>query len=116
MNEKQKLFCKYYIENKNVEIAAKNAGYTLKTALKLLKNEKIKNYIENNNIAKSDEVIECLTRIMRGYDENSSKDISVKEKLKAAELLGKMYSIFSPKQEKQNDDTVYILGDDFIKE
>ncbi|WP_250278878.1 terminase small subunit [[Clostridium] colinum] len=130
MNEKQKLFCEYYIETSDVKIAAKKAGYMEKTGIKLLKNEKIKTYIEqstkesnteNKNIAKSNEIIECLTKIMRGeendnLDNKSSKGISVKEKLKAAELLGKMYSIFSPKQEKCEEQTVYILGDNLIEE
>ncbi len=124
MNEKQKLFCRYYIETNDEKLSAINAGYMEQTGAKLLKNEKIKKYIDensNNNVAKSNEIIECLTRIMRGEEysfenEKSTKGVSIRERLKAAELLGKMYSIFSPKQEQTNEEPIYILGNDFIKE
>ena len=125
MNEKQKLFCKYYSENEDIIFASKKVGYKLDTAKRLLKKEEIKSYIQkiisNKNIAKENEIIECLTKIMRGEedlsnDEKSTNAISVKEKLKAAELLGKMYSVFSPKQEKLNDEPIYIIGNDLIEE
>lgn len=124
MNKKQELFCKYYIETNDVKKASAKVGYKEQTGRKLLKNEEIKKYIEKNisiNIAKEDEIIKCLTQIMRGEDsliddEKIKKGISVKERLKAAELLGKMYAIFSPKQEKINEEPIYILGDDFIED
>lgn len=125
LNEKQKLFCEHYVQTNDVKIAAKNAGYMEQTGARLLKNEKIKKYIEeilaDRNVAKSNEIIECLTKIMRGEEnsfenEKSIKGVSVREKLKAAELLGKMYSIFSPKQEKIDEEHIYILGNDLIKE
>ena len=123
MNNKQKLFCKYYIETQDVKIATQKCGYKEKTGIKLLKDEKIKNYIESNikesKVAKSDEIIECLTKIMRGEDfeqKTNSSYISVKERLKAAELLGKFYSIFSSKQNIDNDKAVFIIGSDLISD
>lgn len=124
MNNKQKLFCKYYIETQDIKVATKKCGYKESTGIKLLKDEKIKNYIEenikNNKVANSDEIIECLTKIMRAKgdsdDDTSLKGISVRERLKAAELLGKIYSIFSPKQESNKDESVFIVGSDLIKE
>ncbi|WP_317367725.1 terminase small subunit [uncultured Tyzzerella sp.] len=123
MNNKQKLFCKYYIETQDIKIATKKCGYKESTGIKLLKNELIKKYIEenirNNKVADSDEIMECLTKIMRGQENNddvSLKGISVKERLKAAELLGKVYSIFSPKQEIDKDESIFIVGSDLIKE
>ena len=88
------------------------------------KNQEIKKYIEENKknikIAKSDEVIECLTRIMRGEEYENKKSlqsISIKERLKAAELLGKVYSIFSPKQDNNDkENKIFILGNDLIEE
>lgn len=70
-------------------------------------------------IAKSDEVMMCLSNIMRGDDEiaeTSSKEITISEKLRAAELLGKAYSIFSTKPEVQKNSTVIILGSDQIED
>ena len=124
MNNKQKLFCKYYIETQDIKIATEKSGYKEKTGIKLLKDEKIKKYIEkniqDNKVAKSDEIIECLTKIMRGEelsDEDTSlKAISVKERLKAAELLGKFYSIFSSKQDNDKNKSVFIVGSDLIRD
>ena len=124
MNKKQLLFCKYYIETDNLKIATEKSGYKEKTGEKLLQNPEIKKYIENNKknikIAKSDEVIECLTRIMRGEEYENKKSlqsISIKERLKAAELLGKVYSIFSPKQDNNDkENKIFILGNDLIEE
>ncbi len=125
MNEKQKMFCKYYLKTKDVKLASQNVGYTEQTGKKLLKNEKIKQYIENilqnKKIAKSDEIIECLTKIMRGEDsennnDNTLKGISVRERLKAAELLGKVYAIFSPKTENTENEPIIILGNESIQE
>lgn len=123
MNQKQKAFCDYYIQVNDVNLACKKVGYTKNTGERLLKKEEIKNYIKDNtynkNVAKSNEVIECLTKIMRGEEESfddKAKGVSVREKLKAAELLGKMYAIFSPKEEKTEDKPILIFGNDFIKE
>ncbi len=124
MNNKQKLFCKYYIETQDIKIATEKSGYKEKTGIKLLNDENIKKYIEkniqDNKVAKSDEIIECLTKIMRGEelsDEDTSlKGISVKERLKAAELLGKFYSIFSSKQDNDKNKSVFIVGSDLIRD
>lgn len=128
MNKKQLLFCKHYIETEDVKIATKKAGYKENSGYRLLKNEEIKNYIKNNinnkndenenKVAKSDEIIQCLTTIMRGEENDnvSLKGISVRERLKAAELLGKVYSIFSKKQDDENDKPIFILGDNFLKD
>ena len=119
------MFCKYYLKTKDVKLASQNVGYTEQTGKKLLKNEKIKQYIENilqnKKIAKSDEIIECLTKIMRGEDsennnDNTLKGISVRERLKAAELLGKVYAIFSPKTENTENEPIIILGNESIQE
>lgn len=125
MNKKQLLFCKHYIETEDVKIATQKAGYKETTGYRLLKNEEIKSYIKNNKnskndnkVAKSDEIIQCLTTIMRGEENDnvSLKGISVRERLKAAELLGKVYSIFSKKQEDDNDKPIFILGDNLLKD
>ena len=119
------MFCKEYLKTKDVKLASKNVGYTEQTGKKLLKNEKIKQYIENilknKKIAKSDEIIECLTKIMRGEDSQNNdnetlKGISVKERLKAAELLGKVYAIFSSKPENTEYEPIIILGNESIQE
>lgn len=73
-----------------------------------------KSDVKNKNFATSREVIQCLTDIMRG--EEICVDKFIKEKLKAAELLGKIHDIFLPNQNAQEDDRVIIIGSDNIKE
>lgn len=88
-------------------------------ASKLLRNTNIQNYIKeklenkhNEKIASVDEVLEYLTAVMRGeYDEEVvvvegigdgeseartiEKKVGAKERIKAAELLGKRYALFT---------------------
>lgn len=122
MNKKQKFFCEEYVITNDFKKASENAGYSLKTTNKLLKDEKISSYIKElkskNNMAKSQEVIDCLTEIMRGkvLEEGKSKAITIKERLKAAELLGKVYAIFGQKQDISNDEPVFIVGSEEIKD
>ncbi len=122
LTAKQKRFCEEYIVDCNATQAAIRAGYKEKyahtNANKLLQKTTLKNYIDellekvkNNNIADATEVMEYLTSVVRG---KSSSEIVVvegtgdgcsvartmqkqpdeKEKLKAAELLGKRYGLF----------------------
>ena len=77
MSEKQKAFCDYYIESLNLTDAAKKAGYSEKTARSMgsenLTKPDIKEYIElrlaqmeEKRVATASEVLEYLTRVMRG--------------------------------------------------
>ena len=122
LTAKQRRFCEEYIVDCNATQAAIRAGYKEKyahtNANKLLQNTTLKQYIDellekirNNNIADATEVMEYLTSVVRG---KSSSEIVVvegvgdgcsvartmqkkpdeKEKLKAAELLGKRYCLF----------------------
>lgn len=122
MTEKQKRFCLEYLIDANATQAAIRAGYSKKTAYsqgeRLLRNVEIQNYIqeqmkelESNTIASAEEVIKYLTSVLRGESQSeivvvegdgdgssSAKKIQKapdeKEKLKAAELLGKRYGLF----------------------
>lgn len=127
MNKKQKLFCDEYLIDVNATQAAIRAGYSEKTAYSIgvenLKKPELKEYIDNKMkekedilIAKQDEVLKYLTSVLRG--ESSSEEIviegtgdgcsearkikkapSEKDRLRAAELLGKRYSLFTDKVE-----------------
>ncbi|MBB6696260.1 terminase small subunit [Clostridium algidicarnis] len=127
LTPKQKAFCDYYIETGNATEAAVRAGYSKKTA-RFIGNENltkpnIKFYIdgrmgsiEDERIAKADEVLKHLTSAMRGEIEEDvvvvegegegcssarviRKEIGAKDRIKAAELLGKRYSLFTDKVE-----------------
>ena len=140
MKEKQKRFCEEYLVDCNATQAAIRTGYSEKTARaigqRLLTNVDIKKYIEqqlqklkNEKIADAQEVLEYLTAVMRGEQKEQvalltgegvqklvQKDISAKDRLKAAELIGKRYALFTEKVELQGETTVQIVDDIPISE
>ena len=110
LTPKQKIFCNEYIKDFNSKSAAVRAGYDAKKAEfyanQNLNKLEVRNYIDlilnqkniqiknsKNDIANADEVMKYLTDIMRG--DGSFDDVSSRERIKAAELLGKRYSLFS---------------------
>lgn len=125
LTEKQKRFCDYYIETGNATEAAIRAGYSEKTARFIgaenLTKPNIKNYIDNKlkemedkRIAKAEEVLKYLTSVMRGEETEEvvvveglgegmssattiKKQVGARERIKAAELLGKRYALFTEK-------------------
>ena len=118
MNARQKRFCDEYLIDCNATQAAIRAGYSPKTAKqigqRMLTNVDLKAYIDeqlerihNEKTADAQEVLEYLTAVMRGQHteqtlqligEKNKKiadiDVSAKERLKAAELIGKRYGMF----------------------
>ncbi len=134
MTAKQKRFCNEYLIDCNATQAAIRAGYSAKTAYsvgqRMLKNVEVKKYIDeqfeklkNDNIADTQEIMEYLTSVMRGeqkeqvplmYNDKQileEKSASIKERLKAAELLGKRYSLFTEKMELETAASVKIMDD-----
>ena len=135
MTEKQKHFCIEYLIDLNATQAAIRAGYSKKTAKVIgqenLTKPDIKKYIEqqlkqikNEKIADVQEVLEYLTAVMRGEQKEQvalftgegmqklvQKDVSAKDRLKAAELIGKRYALFTEKVELQGETTVQIVDD-----
>lgn len=129
MTNKQKRFADEYLVDLNATQAAIRAGYSEKTAKsqgqRMLTNVDIKNYIEEQlkqmhteRTADAQEVIEYLTSVLRGESEgeelvtelcgdgiskavNVKKGPSEKDKLRAAELLGKRFGIFTDKVENK---------------
>lgn len=145
LTAKQRRFCEEYIIDCNATQAAIRAGYKEKyahtNANKLLQNTTLKQYIDellekirNNNIADATEVMEYLTSVVRG---KSSSEIVVvegtgdgcsdarrmnkapdeKERLKAAELLGKRYGLFKESVNLEVDGNAkVVITDDIPKD
>lgn len=80
--------------------------------------------IQTEKIADAQEVLIYLTSVMRGEQKEQvpllvgesvqelvQKDVSVKDRLKAAELIGKRYGLFTEKVELQGGTTVHIVDD-----
>ncbi len=127
MNEKRRRFAEAYVETGNATEAAKLAGYSKnyaeKRAYLLLDDAEVTACIdkrlaaiESARIATAKEVLEYLTAVLRGESEaeivvvegdgdgcSSARRISKapdeKERLKAAELLGKRYMLFTDKSQ-----------------
>ena len=123
LTPKQKAFCDYYIELGNATEAAIKAGYNKKTARQIgsmnLTKVDIKQYIEERlksiedaRIAKGEEVLQYLTRVMRGEEKDQfGLDASLQDRTKCAELLGKRYRLFTEKIELEGVQQVQIVDD-----
>ena len=107
LTPKQRAFCDYYIESGNATESAIRAGYSKKTAketgyenltkphLKLYKDERLKS-IEDERIAKGEEVLQYLTKVMRGEEKDQfGLYAALQDRTRAAELLGKRYRLFT---------------------
>ena len=138
LNVKQKAFADYYIETGNAYQSAIKAGYSENYAkgnvIKLLGNESVKNYIqekmkeiESERIAKAEEVLAFLSSSLRGEVLEEvigtetidgmikpvilKKQLSAKDRIKAAELLGKRYALFTEKVDLEGNVGVTIIDD-----
>ena len=135
MTAKQQRFCDEYLIDLNATQAAIRAGYSKKTAYSIgienLKKPELKNYIsermaekESKLIADQDEVLRYLTSVLRGESQASvlarsydgveeviEKPPDEKERLKAAELLGKRYGLYTEKIEQAVDMELNITVD-----
>ena len=109
LTEKERIFADEYIKTTNATQSAIKAGYAEKSASskgsQLLRKVKVRKYIDDvmekrskNTIATADEVLEYLTRVVRGEEKDAfGLDVSVADKTKAAELLGKRHMLFTDK-------------------
>lgn len=139
MKDRQRRFADEYLIDLNAEAAAVRAGYSPRyargNAYKLVAKSGIKEYIEKRMaekeselIADQNEVLRYLTAVMRG--ESMSEEIIVegigdgrskarklektpseKDRLKAAELIGKRYGLFTDKIETDVDMDLNITID-----
>ena len=127
MTEKQKRFVDEYLIDLNATQAAIRAGYSKDTARAIGAENLTKPYIQqaikerieqlhNERSADAQEIIEYLTSVMRGESESEElvnefigdgcsrptrvkKAPSEKDRIKAAELLGKRFGLFKDKVE-----------------
>lgn len=138
MTEKQKKFADEYLIDLNATRAYKAAYPNVKkdeaasvNGSKLLRNAKVKSYIDeqlaslhDKRIAKTEDVMIYLSDVMRGESKSSvlamcgdgcqkviEKPPDERERLKAAELLGRRYGMFTEKVELNQTGKVVILDD-----
>lgn len=131
LTAKQQRFVDEYLIDLNATQAAIRAGYSKKTARKIgqenLTKPDIKEYIskrmeekESELIAEQNEVLKYLTSVMRGKSRSTEivvegqgdgystartieKAPSEKDRLRAAELIGKRYGLYTDKVEADID-------------
>lgn len=139
MKDRQRRFADEYLIDLNAEAAAVRAGYSPRyargNAYKLVAKSGIKEYIEKRMaekeselIADQNEVLRYLTAVMRGKSTSEEiivegigdgrskarkleKTPSEKDRLKAAELIGKRYGLFTDKIETDVDMDLNITID-----
>ena len=98
MNAKQKRFCDEYLVDGNATQAYSHGQ-------RMLKNVEVKSYIDtqleqlhSEKTADAQEILEYLTAVMRGEcTEPDGSSAPARDRLKAAELLGKRHGIFTDK-------------------
>lgn len=140
LTKKQKRFCDEYLIDCNATQAAIRAGYSPKTAKSIgqenLTKPDIKAYIEeqlermhSEKTADAQEVIEYLTSVMRGeHTEQTLQlvgdgvqritdiEVAARERIKAAELIGKRWGIWNDKLNMTVDVPVLFEGESDLEE
>ena len=142
LTPKEKKFCQEYVRTGNASEAVRLAGYSEKNVRqrgsKMLAKDYILAYInelmeelKKETIADADEVLQLLTSIARGEtkEENVVVDkcgnvsivetrVKEKERVKALELLGKRYKLYTDKVEANVEGKVEITfeGEDDIED
>ena len=123
LTEKQERFCREYLVDADAKAAAVRAGYAAGhgVAARLMRNAAIRERIreemgvaERESGDRAEEIIAFLTAVMRGEIEELRS--SAKDRMRAAELLGKRYGVFDDKGENGKEPlTVIISGEGDLK-
>lgn len=143
MTDKQQKFCEEYLIDCNATRAYKAAYPSVVkdetarvNASRLLTNANVRRYLDERltqlseqRIAKAEEILSYLTEVMRGKtmasvlalcgdgcQEIVEKPPDMRERLKAAELLGKRYGLFTDKMDVGGTMSVVIVGDDSLED
>jgi phage terminase small subunit len=141
LNDKQKAFADYYIESLNATESYKKVyecSYnTARTnGARLLTNANIKKYIDEvmsakdeSRIASQDEILQILTDIARGITEEevvqfsqlgeelrTTRKPTIKDRMRASELLGKRYRMWVDKVEANVNQQVIFEGEELLED
>lgn len=135
LTPKQQAFADYYIELGNATEAYLRAYTNVKkettaraNSSRLLTNANVSAYIaecmeelKSERVADQQEVLEFLTSILRGEQTEETLrgigegaqtiddiDVSAKDRIKAAELIGKRYAMWTEKQQVENITPVFV--------
>lgn len=137
-NQKHLVFAEEWLKDMNGTRAYKVAYPNIKkdttaatNAGRLLKNADVKTFIDeklaemsNERTADAQEVLEYLTSVMRGKEKEETLiglgegaqgktkiEVGAKDRLKAAELLGKRHALFTDKVDLNTGDIIIKIGE-----
>ena len=115
-----KNFALEYVKTLNVKKTCEKCNISMRQGYRLMNNKDVRRFIDeelekinNQKIADGKEVMEYLSAVMRGEHKEDvvttvgvgegfsevrivDKDVGAKDRIKAAELLGKVYGIYNP--------------------
>lgn len=137
LTQKQRKFCDLYIETGNATQSYIDAGYKATSnnvayanAKQLLEKHSVKNFLHERTkqldeeaIASQNEILKFLTSVVRGEIteqipvtmkdtwEMADKEPSIKDRVKAAEQIGKRYAMWTDKQQIDGTVPVTIVDD-----
>lgn len=122
LTARQKKFCEEFIADMDLKAALIRAGYSPKNrsvVKSIVENKAVREYIcelmrGEKGVGKNSksEIIEFLTAVMRGEIEELRS--SAKDRMHAAELLGKWYGVFDDK-ERGEQLTIVFSGERELK-
>ena len=131
LTDKQAKFVSEYVKDWNATAAAHRMGIKPASAMQYLNREpvrrrldEIKAEIDRSAVATAEEVAQYLTRVMRGVETEPvlkgngvgmqteiQQQVKARDRLKAAEMLGKHYGMFTDKVEMSGNVPVLIVDD-----
>ena len=118
LSKNEIVFCRLKVEGKTDLQAAKEAGYVEEYGKNLLKKEYIQNEIKRlqeekkkEEIANDTDILQFLTSVMKGDAYKEKNDGVMKDRMRAAELLGKRQNVFEQTDCKTD---VVIIVDDIV--
>ena len=102
LTERQRKFVELYLQLGNAAEAAERAGFKRSYAQGAMRQTAVRAYLQQRlddararDVALADEVLEYLTKVMRGEIEGEKPERNSSPRMKAAELLGKRLGIFN---------------------
>lgn len=119
LSKKEIVFCRLKAEGKTNLQAAEGAGYGKENGESLIKKENVQKEIKRlleekrkEEIADDVDILQFLTSVMKGDAYKEKSDSAMKDRMRAAELLGKRQNIFEQAIESKND--AVIIVDDIV--
>lgn len=102
LTERQRKFVELYLQLGNAAEAAERAGFKRSYAQGAMRQTAVRTYLQQRldeararDVALADEVLEYLTKVMRGEIEGEKPERNSSPRMKAAELLGKRLGVFN---------------------